>query len=71
MSPNQPVRSGGILTGHFNKLLALVGISWLSSMVIIRYVVKPYRIESRMKENENLMNKLYEEKILSEKMENN
>lgn len=71
MSPNQPVRSGGILTGNFNKLLALVGISWLSSIVFIRYVVKPYRIESRMKENENLMNKLYEEKILSEKMENN
>jgi len=51
---------GGPLAGNFNKILAFVGFGWLASMVLVRYVIKPYRIEARMKENEILMNQLYE-----------
>lgn len=55
------VQPGGILTGNFNKILAFVGLGWFASMVVLRYVIKPYRKESKMKENEMLMNFLYDE----------
>lgn len=55
------VQPGGILTGNFNKILALVGFGWFASMVVVRYVIKPYRKESKMKEDEMLMNFLYDE----------
>jgi len=55
------VQPGGILTGNFNKILAFVGLSWFASMVVVRYVIKPYRVEAKMKENEILMNFLYDE----------
>lgn len=53
------VQPGGALTGNFNKIIAFVGLGWFASMVLVRYVIKPYRTESRMKENEALMNQLY------------
>lgn len=67
MNPNikntQAVRPGGILTGNFNKILAFVGLGWLASMVVVRYVIKPLKKNTRMKENEELMNFLYEEQL--------
>lgn len=67
MNPNiknvHTVQPGGILTGNFNKILALVGLGWLGSMVVIRYVIKPWKNSARMKENEELMNFLHEEQL--------
>lgn len=57
----QTVRAGGRLFGNFNKVIAFVGLGWFASMVIIRYVIKPMNEKSRMQENEELMNFLYDE----------
>jgi len=57
------VQPGGLLTGNFNKILACVGLGWFATMVIVRYVIKPYKKDSKMKENEMLMNFLYDEQI--------
>lgn len=57
----QTVRPGGNLTGNFNKILAFVGLGWFASMVLVRYVIKPLKKETKMRENEELMNFLYEE----------
>lgn len=64
----QTVLPGGHLRGNFNKILAFVGFGWLLSMVAVRYVIKPYKVEARMKENQDLMNSLYEEQLKQEKM---
>lgn len=53
-------------TINFNKLVAFVGIGWFASLVVIRYVIKPWRVEKNMKENEKIMNFLYEEQIKQE-----
>lgn len=55
------VRPGGRLLGNFNRILAVVGLGWLASTAIVRYVIKPWRVNNRMKENEELMNFLYDE----------
>lgn len=57
---------GGNLRTNFNKLLAFVGIGWLTSMVVIRYVIKPWKVETRLKQNESIMNKLYDEQVQQE-----
>lgn len=59
----QNIRPGGVLTGSFNKILACVGLSWFASMIVVRYVIKPWRVDNKMKENESLMNKLYDDEI--------
>lgn len=51
---------------NFNKIVALFGIGWLTSLVVVRYVIKPWRVEKSMKENEKMMNFLYEEQIKQE-----
>lgn len=58
-----PIQPGGNLKINFNKLFAAVGIGWFTSLVIMRYVIKPIRVNNRMKENEMLMNNLYDEQI--------
>lgn len=66
----QDVRAGGRLLGNFNKIIAAVGLGWLTSMVIVRYVIKPIRVRSRMQENEELMNYLYEEQEKHKNVQN-
>lgn len=53
---------------NFNKIIAFVGVGWFASMVVIRYVIKPWRVEKRMKENEKMMNCLYEEQMKQENL---
>lgn len=64
------VQPGGLLTGNFNKILAFVGLGWFASMVVVRYVIKPFRQESKMKENEIIMNLLYDEQLKQKNKEN-
>lgn len=71
MNNIQTVQPGGKLKTNFNKILAFVGLGWLTSMVVLRYVVKPWKVESRMKENEELMNHLYDEQMKQKNMEEN
>lgn len=59
----QKVQPGGQFKGNFNKILAFVGLGWFSSMLLFRYVIKPMRNESRMKETESMMNNLFEEQM--------
>lgn len=63
MNKVQSVQPGGNLRGNFNKILACVGLGWFASMVLVRYVIKPWKTETRMKENEELMNQLFDEEI--------
>ncbi|VVC37772.1 Hypothetical protein CINCED_3A016013 [Cinara cedri] len=62
----QKTKPGGNLRSNFNKILAVVGIGWLASMVIVRYVIKPWKLETRMKQNEAIMNQLYDEQVQQE-----
>lgn len=66
MNNTSKVQPGGYLKGNFNKILALVGFGWFASMVVVRYVIKPWKVDSRMKENQDLMNFLYEEQLKQE-----
>lgn len=69
MNNNPPItQPGGNLKGNFNKILAVVGLGWLGSMLVVRYVIKPLKVNSRMKENEELMNNLYDEQIKQKDM---
>ncbi|XP_025425720.1 uncharacterized protein LOC112694471 [Sipha flava] len=67
MNPNikntQAVRPGGPLTGNVSKILAFVGLGWFASMILSRYVIKPLKRKAQMKENEELMDFLYEEQL--------
>lgn len=66
MNKVQTVRPGGHLKGNFNKILAFVGLGWFTSMLVVRYVIKPWQVENNMKENEKLMNKLFDEEMKQE-----
>lgn len=57
----QTIRPGGRLLGNFNKIIAVVGLGWFTSMLVVRYVIKPISVKSQMQENEELMNFLYDE----------
>lgn len=54
------VQPGGYMKGNFNKILAFIGFGWLTSALILRYLVKPMRTKNRMEENQILMNSLYD-----------
>jgi len=62
------IRPGGRLANNFNRILAYVGLGWFASMIIVRYVIKPLKTNSRMKENESLMNYLYEKQKTQQNM---
>lgn len=71
---NKKVRTvypGGHMKGNFNKILAVVGFGWFTSALIMRYIIKPFRMKNRMKENESLMNSLYDEQIKQNTTDNN
>jgi len=65
------VQPGGNLRGNFNKILAVVGLGWLTSLVIVRYVIKPWRVKNKMKENEEIMNTLYDNEMKQKHMNEN
>jgi len=62
------IRPGGRLQSNFNKILAIAGLGWFTSMVILRYVVKPWRVNAKMKENEELMNTLYDNQMKQKRL---
>jgi len=62
------VQPGVNIRSNFNKILAVVGLGWLTSLVIVRYVIKPWKVKSRMKENEEIMNSLYDNEMKQEYM---
>lgn len=57
------VQPGGYMKGNFNKILAFIGFGWLTSALILRYLVKPLKTKNRMEENQILMNTLYDNQI--------
>lgn len=59
----QTLQPGGRLRSNFNKIIAVVGLGWFTSVVIVRYVIKPWQVNTRMKENEELMNSLYDSQM--------
>jgi len=67
----QTVQPGGQLRSNFNKILAVVGLGWFASMVVVRYVIKPWRVNARMKENEDLMNSLYDSQMKEKNTDEN
>lgn len=65
----QIIQPAGSLKSNFNKILAFVGLGWFTSMLVMRYVIKPLRVDAKMKENEKLMDFLYNEQVKQENME--